>query len=108
MKVELDINKTATRIAKRIKKSQFLLDQQVLKDSNFYVPEDTGNLQDSGVLGTSGGEVKWDSIYAKKQYYEDNKKSKDRNPNASMKWFEVAKGKQLKIWEKIANDKYNE
>lgn len=108
MKLELDLNKLKRKIEKRTNKAQFFLDQQVIKDSNYYAPEDTGNLQDRAIIASGGGEVKWDSIYAARQYYEDNNKSKDRNPNASMKWFEVAKSKNLKEWEKVANDKYND
>jgi hypothetical protein len=107
VKVDLDINKVAGKIQKRLSRSQFALDQQVIKDSNYYAPEDTGELQDSAILGSNLGEVKWDKSYARRQYYEDNDKSKDRNPNASMKWFEVAKSKMLKMWIRIANDKYN-
>ena len=107
MTLNFDINAVEKKIEKRTKKAQFFLDQQVIKDSNYYAPEDTGNLQDSAVIGSGGGQVKWDTIYAKNQYYTDNNKSKDRNPNASMKWFEVAKSKWLKVWVRIANDKYN-
>lgn len=108
MRLELDENKLLRKIKGRTDKSQFFLDQQVIKDSNFYAPEDTGNLQDRAIIASGGGVVTWDSIYAARQYYEDNNKSKDRNPNASMKWFEVAKSKNLKNWEKLANDKYND
>jgi hypothetical protein len=107
MKIDLDINKVAGRIQKRLKKSQFVLDQQVIKDSNYYAPEDKGELQDSAILGSNPGKIKWDKSYARRQYYEDNNKSKDRNPNASMKWFEVAKSKWLSRWLRVANDKYN-
>lgn len=107
MKIEIDINKIANKVENRVDKAQFLLNQQVIKDSNYYCPEDTGNLQDSAIIGSNDGEVIWDSEYARRQYYEDNNKSKDRNPNASMKWFEVAKAKLKDTWIRLANDKYN-
>ena len=105
----LDFNESAisTKINNRLGKAQFLLDQQVIKDSNLYCPEDTGDLQDSAIIGQQPGTIVWDSVYARRQYYEDNNKSRDKNPRASMKWFEVAKSENLKQWEKLANDEYN-
>lgn len=100
-------NAVSTRIVKRVDKAQFLLDQQVIKDSNYYCPEDTGDLQDSALKGQQLGEVVWNSEYASRQYYEDNNKSKDRNPNASMKWFEVAKSVNKDAWLREANNGYN-
>ena len=109
MKVELDVNKVSARIGQRISKAQFLLDQQVAKDSNLYCPEDVGTLQDSVLPSANGkGELVWNEPYAKKQYYELPDKSKDKNPRAVMKWFEAAKSVFLKRWEKLANDRYNQ
>lgn len=108
MKLEFNQNAVNERLSKRIDKAQFSVTQQVLKDSNYYCPEDVGTLQTSGVIGSEKNTVIWDIEYAQRQYYEDNNKSKDINPNASMKWFEVAKANNSKTWEKIANDKYNE
>lgn len=108
MKIDIDINAIEKKIEKRVDKAQFVLNQQIIKDSNYYAPEDTGDLQDSAIIGSSNTEIIWDKDYAAKQYYEDSDKSKDKNPNASMKWFEVAKAKNLKQWEKLANDKYND
>ena len=109
MTVILDFNtdKVYQEKLKRIKKAQFFLDQQVLKDSNFYAPRDEGSLVKSGIIGTAGGTVEWDIVYAKRQYYEYPIKSKDKNINAQTKWFEVAKSKKKKEWVKIANGEYN-
>lgn len=107
VKLDFDVNKIKADKEKRIKKAQFLLDQQVLKDSNLYVPEDVGTLKDKGTVKTGGGFIMWDIEYAKAQYYDKPNKSKDRNPYAQMKWFEVAKAKNKKLWEKLVNDQYN-
>jgi len=84
------------------------LTNQVLKDSNYYIPFDTGNLKKSGILSTklNEGVITWQTPYAHAQYYGLPNKSKARNPNACQKWFEVAKSKNLKTWEKIANDEF--
>ena len=107
MKLIFDEAKVNTKISNRVRKAQYLLDQQVIKDSNLYCPQDTGDLQDSALKPQPLGTVVWDVEYAKRQYYEDNNKSKDLNPRASMKWFEVAKTEKKKEWEKLANDEYN-
>jgi hypothetical protein len=107
VKVDFDTDRILKEKQARLNKAQFLLDQQVLKDSNFYAPRDEGSLVKSGIIGTAGGTVEWDIVYAKRQYYEYPNKSKDKNINAQMKWFEVAKSKKKKEWIKIANGEYN-
>jgi hypothetical protein len=90
-------------------KAQFMLDQQVAKDSNYYAPEDVGTLQDSVLLYSrfGSGQLTWNTEYARKQYYELENKSKDKNPNARMKWFEVAKSEKKDDWVKVANYAYS-
>ena len=111
MKIDVDLNITAAqkRLNARINKAQVLLDLQVMKDSNFYVPKDTGTLESSVVLFSKPGSglLTWNTEYAKKQYYELNNKSMDRNMNARSMWFEHAKTERIKDWEKIANAEYN-
>jgi len=108
MTLEFDEGAISTKINKAMDKTQFILDQQVIKDSNLYCPEDRGGLQDSAIIGQQLGVVVWDIEYAKRQYYEDNNKSKDLNPRASMKWFEVAKAEYKKEWLKLAKSEYKE
>ena len=85
--------------------AQFILDEQVLKDSNYYVPMDTTTLRDSSLLHSrvGKGSLKWDTPYAKRLYYNPSFKfSKDKNPNASALWFEKAKSKLKTTWIEIA------
>lgn len=111
MKVDfkLDIPATESRLSKNFKKAQMALDAKVLQDSNYYIPMDSGSLKNSGILSTKigSGLVEWSAPYAAAQYYGKPNKSHQKNPNATMKWFEVAKSKKLKEWEKLANDEYN-
>jgi len=109
MTVELDENKLVSRLGKRIDVAQALLDQRVMADSNLFAPEDVGTLQDSVITGSTPGTgvLVWDVPYARKQYYEAPNKSKDKNPRAQMKWFEVAKSQYKKDWAKVAQDGYN-
>ena len=89
----------------RIKeKGQFILDEQVLKDSNYYAPMDSGELIRSGVRMTNpgSGKVIWQTPYARKLYYNpDYNFSTDKNPNAQGLWFLVAKSRHLNDWIRI-------
>lgn len=90
-----------------IHKAQIKLDAQVLADSNYYCPLKTGTLQKSGIINTvlGSGLVVWKTPYARGQYYGVNfDRSKGPNPNACAKWFEAAKARKEKQWEKLVND----
>lgn len=106
---KMDAQGVRTKIANGVQRVQFMLDQKVAEDSNFYCPEDVGTLQDSVIASAQSGKglLIWDEIYAKAQYYERPNKSKDKNPNASMKWFERAKAIRKAIWVRLANAEYN-
>lgn len=109
MSVEVSFNPRITGVKCKagIEKAQVALDVQVLKDSNYYCPDREGTLMRSGVVSTGGGEIKWETPYARKQYHEFENKSKDKNPNASTKWFERARAVKSKIWEAIVNREYS-
>ena len=127
MTIDFNVAKIASKIKSHIGTLQPVLDMQVMKDSNYYAPMDTGNLQASAITGTyfehptkaltmpilqSGqmsvnagkGKVVWNTPYAKKMYYGVGYNfSKYSNPNAQAKWFDEAKAKKMKEWEKILN-----
>lgn len=101
MKVEVTFDKNAVeqKLLQASARAQNVLDNQVLKDSNFYCKEDTGDLIRSGRI-ESAGTIVWDESYARKQYYLP-KASTDKNPNAVYKWFEAAKSTKLAQWIKL-------
>ena len=127
MTIDFNVAKIASKIKSHIGTLQPILDMQVMKDSNYYAPMDTGNLQASAITGTyfehptkaltmpilqSGqmsvtagkGKVVWNTPYAKKMYYGVGYNfSKDSNPNAQAKWFEKAKATKIGNWRKIIN-----
>ena len=95
------------KLTAAIHKAQMKLDAQVLADSNYYVPLKSRVLQKSAINKTvpGSGEVRWVTSYARAQYYGvDFDHSKQFNPNACAKWFEAAKARKLKDWEKLVND----
>ena len=82
-------------------KAQKWLDNEVLKDSDEYVPMDTGNLRNSGITGTTlgSGEVVYNAPYAKRMYYGTHFNfSKDKHPKACAQWFEKAKAVKKDAW----------
>ena len=110
MNVEFNSTKIAARLEGVIEKRQKFLDSEVLKDSNYFCPIKTSIMQKSGILNTvlGSGEVQWKTPYVREQYYLGEKITPSQikyshNKNAQPKWFEAAKVRHLKKWEKIAN-----
>jgi len=106
MTLDMDIGKVSARLKGFIGRLQPILDTQVLKDSNYYAPMDTGNLMSSGITGSKigSGQLQWTAPYAKKMYYGVGYKfDLSANPNAQAKWFEKAKATKMKNWERILN-----
>ena len=105
--IEFDASRVKASKMARVERAQKALDIQILKDSNYYCPDRSGTLMRSGGIASGGGAVVWDMPYARKQYHDFPNKSKDKNPNASVKWFEMAKAVMLKLWLEVANNEYS-
>lgn len=94
-----------------VEKAQVVLDEQVLKDSNYFIPKDTGQLEDSSIIASriGQGELIWDTKYARKVYYGvDINFHHDMNPNARALWFEAAKSQFLSDWVRIAGQEVDD
>lgn len=102
MKVKMEWNKTVKgRISELSSKGQELLDSEVLKSSNVFIPMDSVELLRSSLRSTNfgSGRVIWDTVYARRLYYNpDFNFSKDKNTNAQGLWYEAAKSKDLTSW----------
>ena len=109
-KLDFDTAKIMQKINKNASAAQKRLDAAVLADSNKYCPMQTGTLQKSAIIATviGSGRVSWATPYARAQYYDYPDKRHNRNPNATGKWFETAKARHMKKWERIANEGYRE
>lgn len=110
METKVSFNKTSVkkRIADDTRIAQKKLDSEVMKNANYFCPQDTGALQKS-VLGSiiGSGLLVWAIDYAKKIYNFKGRVSKESNPNASVKWFEVAKSRFRDSWVRLVNREYN-
>lgn len=100
--ITVDLTQMERRLLRRFpQRAQRELDGQVLKDSNKYIPKDTGNLEASGIRNTQvgNGKVIWDTPYARRLYYNPQYNfSKDTNPLAGGLWFERAKAAHKDDW----------
>ncbi len=103
-KVRIQLNNLQASMGNRQKKGQIVLDEQVLKDSNNYAPQDTSELINSSIRMSpiGSGLLIWSTPYARINYYgADRNFSKDKNPNATFAWFEAAKANHLEEWKSI-------
>jgi hypothetical protein len=101
VKVQFNPQKAIKKIDGALEYGQFVLDSNVLKDSNYYIPKDHGYLEESGLTNSKigKGEVAWNTPYARPLYYNPQYNfSTDKNPNARGLWFEAAKAEKLKQW----------
>ncbi|REK58979.1 MAG: minor capsid protein [Geobacillus sp.] len=110
IKINIDTNAIANKIDNAISKAQLALDEQVLKDSNYFIPKDTGELERSSLRHSRLGEghIEWNTPYARRLYYNPQYNfSKDVNPNARGLWFEEAKALHYPEWVKIAQQTFD-
>ncbi|MFJ8457275.1 minor capsid protein [Bacillus paramycoides] len=101
---QVDTGLIESKVLEATKKAQFALDQQVLKDSNYFIPKDTGELERSSIRFSKLGEghIEYNTPYARRIYYGVNFDfSKDVNPNARALFFEEAKARNVTDWARL-------
>lgn len=102
MPVTVNINAVAIKEKMDAAKDKCIpiLASQVLADCNEYCKEDNGILIASSLIKSEldKGLLVWETPYAARQYYEIQTAYKDKNPNASWRWCEVAKNNHLERW----------
>lgn len=105
--IQVDTPAIEGKVMEATQKAQFALDQQVLKDSNFYIPKDTGELERSSIRFSRLGEghLEWNTLYARKSYWNPQFDfSHDINPNAVGLWFEHSKARNVMDWVRIVDN----
>src|SRR5690606_35299262 len=101
VKVDLNKGRLKSKTDRAKKAAQAQLDQDVLKDSKYFIPKQDGYLERSGILYSRSGEghIEWRTPYARRLYYNPQYNfSKDVNPNARGLWFEAAKARYKGDW----------
>lgn len=95
---------TTSRIANAIQNKVIpIVAEQILTDSNTYVRMQDGTLANSGHTEARGRRIVWNTAYAKKVYYTGTPR-RNRNPLASLRWFEHAKRTHIGEWIAQANE----
>lgn len=106
VRVTVDTDRMKKRLLNNVEMSRYLVTQQVLEDSNQYVPVDTWNLHNSAFLHSNllkDGRIIWNTPYARRMYYGVGYKfSRDLNPKAQAKWYEKAKAVHRSQWRELA------
>ena len=87
-----------------------VLSDEILADCNGYCKEYEGELRDSSQSHSilKEGKLVWQTPYARRQYWEIETASTDKNPNATWKWCHVAKANKLKEWIENAQKRFDE
>jgi len=106
VRIDLDEVRLKRRLSGNADNAQKVLDLQVMKDCEPYVPADTMNLTRSAQRASDigSGVVKWDGPYAAAQYYHLPSKSHNKHPLAVMRWFEAAKAVRKAVWLRVAKN----
>ena len=106
MAVKININKSAVmaKVQGAWDKGLAILTEEIKNDCNQYVKVRDGFLQQSADANSipREGKIIWQTPYARRQYWEIQTAIKDKNPNASWKWCEVAKRKHQERWARQA------
>lgn len=99
--IKLELDNVLKVAHEKVDRAQLVLDNEALKDSNFYAPQDQSELINSSIRNSKAGsgQLVWKTPYAKRLYYNPQYDfSTDMNPNASGLWFEMAKLNNLSRW----------
>ena len=105
--IKVDTTVIEAKVMKATEKAQFALDQQVLKDSNYFIPKDTGELERSSIRFSRPGEghIEWNVPQARRLYWNPQFDfSKQPNPNARGLWLEEAKARNIEQWARLVEE----
>ncbi|XRJ98183.1 minor capsid protein [Latilactobacillus sakei] len=103
IKVKVDLSGVAKKLsASNFKRGQFELANQVMADSNLFVPKREGDLRNSAHVDSNGGSVVWEMPYAKTQFYGfaggKHRIHHYTTPGTSRRWDLRAKSMYMSTW----------
>ncbi len=100
-KAEIVWSPNIQRFNGQFSRAQQWLDNEVLKDTDPFVPFRSGSLEKSGILGTvvGSGDIVYNAPYAGHQYYGlDFDFDRSSHPQAQSQWFEASKAVNKEKW----------
>lgn len=104
VRVQVSLNGVHTRIERFTDRAQYILANQVLADSNNYVPELSGDLKRYAIVSNDNKNILWTQPYARRQYYGNFKNY--TKPGTGPKWDEKAKSNHLSSWVRILRGEF--
>ena len=110
MKLNLSTRAVQIKLQGSLKKSLYDISKLILDDCNRYCKEETGELIQSSYTASNlaEGKLKWDTPYARRQYWFIPTAKTDVNPNATWKWCEVARQNHRSEWIAYAQKLFKE
>lgn len=101
IRISVDPNKIGIRVQNAWKEGLAKLSEEILADCNEYTKKDQNTLIMSSQTASrlSEGIIAWDTVYAKRQYYEIKT---SLTPGRTWKWCETAKRKHKREWQELA------
>jgi len=102
VRVKFDKAGALARIKAAAEAGQELMASEALKDANYYVRKQTGELEGSGIRNSElkKGLLIWRTKYARKVYYTGEPRT-NVNPNARKLWAHEARAKHGEKWRMI-------
>lgn len=119
--VKTDRQKMSRIMGKASDRAMYALAEQMLADSEKFVPYSAGSSQSAGNLRESGKVVKgedgvfylvWDAVYALYQWYGvradgSHKVQRYTTPGTGKQWVEAARAQYADRWQQIAQKEFN-
>ena len=99
--INLDTQKMLSHYDRLLKNATAMITLQIIKDTDKYVPFDTGATAKSAQVASNpkAGRIVYDTPYAQKIYEGDRMNfSRDAHPLACAHWADVSKGQYLGEW----------
>ncbi|MDR2656498.1 MAG: minor capsid protein [Oscillospiraceae bacterium] len=100
MHVDFNVTAALTKCAFLQHKAQQVLDSEILRTTEPFVPYAKGALTRSGPIHTviGSGTIRWATPYARRRYYEDANLNKTTHRKATTRWYEAAREVYLEKW----------
>lgn len=92
-----NVNSTVARLRSQVNEKLPFVAEMIKSDCNQYVRKQDGTLAESAHVEDGGRKIVWSTAYAKRVYYTGTPR-KNVNPNASLRWCEVAKRQYASDW----------
>lgn len=106
VRTKTDISRVEKKVSNQnILKARRAVANQILLDSDEYVPMKDGHLRGNVAIAIDGSNVSWNEVYARAQFYGTNgiaTFSSYTTPGTGKKWFDTAKKANVDSWKRMA------